>query len=51
MKKNAKRMALSKETVRLLDAPKLAEAAGGSNTCQRSLCQGSCFHTCHNTGC
>jgi hypothetical protein len=51
MKKSAKRMILSRETVRNLDAPKLTGVAGGALTGNRSQCQGSCFHTCPNTSC
>jgi|HubBroStandDraft_3_1064219.scaffolds.fasta_scaffold08233_3 hypothetical protein len=50
MRKIAKRIVLSKETLRRLDEPRLAGVAGGA-TNVRSVCQGSCHGTCPNTTC
>jgi hypothetical protein len=50
MKKQVKKMALSRETLRALEQPELAVIAGGrepsvDEVCTRTICQSSASHT------
>jgi hypothetical protein len=51
MRKKAKRITLSRETLRVLSTSHLEPAVGGTGetdgTCARSACQGSCQWTCY----
>jgi hypothetical protein len=47
MKKSVRKLALSRDTLALLDSPALEQVAGGSNSACDSICDMiSCNHDC-----